>query len=191
MTRACWLLVLGVGLFACDGGCCSSATAEENKGAVVELDGLRSRVPESWKEERAGQMRLVQFRAPKVDGDKEDAEFVVFHFGPGGGGSVEDNIKRWKGQFVPPDGKKSDDVAKVEKMKVGNVDVIYVDLSGTYKFKKAPFVPDEQAELRPNYRALKVIFESPKGPYYLSLVGPAKTVEHHKKGFDEMLKGFK
>jgi hypothetical protein len=191
MTRACWLLWLGVGLFACDGCCSSSSAADENKGAVVELDGLRSRAPASWKEEQARQMRHAQFQVPKVDGDKDDAEFVVFYFGPGGGGSTEENIKRWKGQFIPPDGKKMDDVTKVEKMKVGNVDVTYVDLSGTYKFKKAPFVPDEQAQLRSNYRALKVIFESPKGPYYLSLVGPAKTVEHHKKGFDELVKGFK
>src|SRR3989442_361268 len=116
MTRACWLLVLGVGFFVCDGcGRCSSA-ADENKGAVVELDGLRSRAPAAWKEERStSNMRHAQFRAPKADGDKDDAEFVIFYFGPGGGGSNEENIKRWKGQFVPPDGKKIDDVTKVEK----------------------------------------------------------------------------
>jgi hypothetical protein len=135
-------------------------------------------------------MRTAQFRAPKADDDKEDAEFVVFYF-QGGGGSNEDNIKRWKGMFIPPKGKTIDDVAKVEKMKVGNVDVTYLDLSGTYKFKKFPMQPDDQAELKPHYRALMVIFESPKGPYYLRFVGPARTVEHHKKGFDEMLKGFK
>jgi hypothetical protein len=188
--RAYWLLMLGVGLFVCDGcGSCRTA-ADEGKGAVVDLGGLKSRAPASWEEQRATGMRVAQFRVPRADGDKEDAEFVVFFF-QGGGGSNEDNIKRWKGQFVPPKGKSIDDVTKVEKTKVGNADVTYVDLSGTYKFKKFPMQPDDQAELRPHYRALKVIFETPKGPYYLSLVGPDKTVEQNKKGFDEMLKGFK
>ena len=36
-----------------------------------------------------------------------------------------------------------------------------------------------------------VIFESPGGPYFMTLIGPARTVEQHKKGFDEWLKNFK
>ena len=159
---------------------------------MVELDGLRSRVPATWKEERStSQMRAAQFRAPKADGDKEDGEFVVFYFGPGGGGSNDENVKRWKGQFVPPEGKSMDAVTKVEKMKVGGVDVTYVDLSGTYKFKKAPFVPDGQGRAEAQLPSAQGDFRESKGPYYLSLVGPAKTVEQHKKGFDDLVKGFK
>jgi hypothetical protein len=36
-----------------------------------------------------------------------------------------------------------------------------------------------------------VIFESSNGPFYITLTGPARTVEQHKKGFDEWIKGFK
>jgi hypothetical protein len=38
---------------------------------------------------------------------------------------------------------------------------------------------------------LGVHFEAEKNPYHIKLIGPAKTVEHYKKGFDEWLKGFK
>jgi hypothetical protein len=162
------------------------------QGEPVSLDGLQSRVPADWKqEETTNRLRAYQFRVPRVKDDKDDAEMVIFYFGPGGGGSAADNVKRWKAMFIPPEGKAIDDVAKVEKMKVGNVDVTYVDVQGTYKFKARPADPSSKEELRPNSRMLGVVFESPKGPYFFRLVGPAKTVTHHKQGFDDWVKGFK
>jgi hypothetical protein len=38
---------------------------------------------------------------------------------------------------------------------------------------------------------LAVYWDSKGGPYFFRLVGPARTVEHYKKGFDEWLMGFK
>jgi len=92
---------------------------------------------------------------------------------------------------MPPEDKKIDDVSKVENFKVGNVEVTYLDVQGTYKFKERPFDPASKEELRPDYRMLGVVFESPKGPYFFRLVGPAKTVEHNKKAFEDWVKGFK
>ena len=109
----------------------------------------------------------------------------------GQGGSVQDNVKRWKAMFIPPKGKKIDDVAKVESFKVGNVNVTYLDVQGTYKFKERPFDPAAKEELRPDHRMLGVVFDSPNGPYFFRLVGPAKTVEHNKKAFEDWVKGFK
>jgi hypothetical protein len=45
--------------------------------------------------------------------------------------------------------------------------------------------------LRPNYRTVKVILETKKGPYFISLLGPAGTVAQYKKGFDDWLKALK
>jgi hypothetical protein len=112
---------------------------------------------------------------------------IIFYFGEGGGGGIEANITRWKGMFDASDGKKPD--AKQEEMKVGDVKVTYLDLAGTYMFKPFPMAP--KAEPRPNHRMIAVIFDSPKGPYFFRLVGPEKTVAHHKKAFDEWLKNFK
>jgi hypothetical protein len=189
---AWWTALLGLALAW---GLGENRAADKKEGTKVTLDGLSSVAPGDWKEEQpsaaARRFRKKQFRLPKAENDKYDAEVVIFYFGEGAGGSAKDNIKRWKGMFNPPKGKKIDDVAKVEKMKVGDVAVTYLDVHGTYKFKKAPFVPDSQAELRPDSRMIGVIFESPKGPYYFRLVGPARTVAHYKKGFDQFLKGFK
>src|SRR5262245_5973183 len=88
----------------------------DDKGTPVELDGLKSTAPANWKKEEPRnppgmQSRVYQFKIPKAGDDKDDAELIVFYFGPAGGGSAEDNIKRWKGFFTPPDGKKIDDVS--------------------------------------------------------------------------------
>jgi hypothetical protein len=185
------LALLAFGALACSSAPTESV-AQEGKGVVVEIDGLKSRAPADWKEEApSNKLRAFQFRIPRAKGDKEDAELVIFFFGPGGGGGVEDNIKRWKGLFTPPEGKKIDDVSKVEKMKVGDVPVTYLDVSGTYLFKARPFDPNDKGEKRPDYRLLGVVFESPKGPYFFRCVGPAKTIEANKKDFDNWLKGFK
>jgi hypothetical protein len=193
MQRSVWLgMLLWVAL---GWGVWSSQAADDKKGTKVIIDNLTSVAPAEWKEEKppasSRGMRFKQFRLPKVGKDKRDAEFIIFYFGEGSGGSAQENVKRWKTMFTPPKGKKIDDVAKVEEFKVSKVPVTYLDISGTYKFKAAPFVPDSRAELLPDYRMFGVVFESEKGPYFFRLVGPSKTVTHYKKQFDAFLKAFK
>jgi hypothetical protein len=188
MKRAGWLVLVGLGALAC----VASSRAGEGKGAEVTLDGLKSRAPAGWKmQPPSNKLRAYQFLVPRADGDKEDAELVVFYFGPGGGGTAEDNIKRWKSMFQPPEGKKIDDVSRVEKFKVGDVPVTSLDVHGTYLYKFPPFDPNAKVRKKADFRRLGVIFESKNGPYFITLTGPAKTIAQQKKGFDEWLKGFK
>jgi hypothetical protein len=162
-------------------------------GETIELGGLKSKAPADWKMEKASnKLRLYQFVIPKVDGDPENAELVVFFFGAGGGGSNADNIKRWKGQFLPPKGKTIDEATKTEHFKVGkDVDVLYVDIHGSYKYKNPPFDPNAKEVLKENFRRFGLIFDTDKGPYFITLTGPAKTVERNKAAFDNWIKAFK
>ncbi|GIW78712.1 MAG: hypothetical protein KatS3mg105_0519 [Gemmatales bacterium] len=172
-------------------GCGNTETSAEDakKGPVVKLGSLSSQAPGDWKEEPpANRMRLMQFVLPKAEGDKKDAELVIFR---GIGGSTQANIERWKKQFIPPTGKKLDDVAKVSEMKVGDAKVTYLDISGTYLFKPRPFVPDSQAVRMPEYRMLAVVFLTKDDVYHIRLVGPEKTVKKHKDNFDKWLKSFR
>jgi hypothetical protein len=167
-----------------------AATGEDKeKGTVVTLDGMKSRTPADWKEERpSNRMRFAQFRLPKKGEDKDDAQLVIFK---GLGGEAKANVKRWKEQFLPPEGKTIDEVAKVEEIKIGGHPATYVDVQGTYLFKAAPFDPNAKAEKKPNYRMLAIHFEGPSDIYHIKLTGPAKTIEAYKKGFDDWLKNFK
>lgn len=163
-----------------------------NSDGEVTLDGLKSKVPASWKSQKpANKFRAYQFLVPKVDGDKKDAELVIFYFGEGSGGTVQDNLKRWKSQFQAPEGKSIDDVSKVTTMKVGKVEATYLDIYGTYLYKFPPFDPNAKVTRLPDYRRLGVYWASEKGPYFITLTGPAKTVAQNKKGFDGWLKNFK
>jgi len=168
------------------------AAADEKKGTLVTIDGLQSRAPAEWEEQNpTNKMRFKQFRLPATKKGEDAAELVIFFFGTGAGGSAEDNISRWKAQFEAARGKKIDDVAKTEKFKVGDVDVTYLDVSGTYLSRFPPFDPNAKTVRKPNYRLLGAVFESKEGPYFIKLTGPADVVEHYKKGFDDWLKAFK
>jgi hypothetical protein len=155
----------------------------------VNMDGLVSKTPAGWKEETpSNKMRLAQYVLPAAKGDKTDAQLVIFKGFSGGGAA---NVARWKAQFVPPEGKKIDDVSKVETIKIGGKEATMLDISGTYRYKAQPFNPDAKEELLPGYRMLAIYFDGPKDIYQIKLTGPASTVEKHKKEFDEWVKGFK
>src|SRR5687768_11566515 len=90
-----------------------SASVALAGGDTLELGALKSATPKGWKrQDPSNKLRMAQYVIPKADGDKEDAELVVFFFGKGGGGSNEDNVKRWKGQFLAPEGKTIDEATK-------------------------------------------------------------------------------
>lgn len=153
--------------------------------AEFELAGMKSAVPTGWKEEApSSSMRMAQFRLPKVEGDSTDAELALFVF-PGGSGSVQQNLDRQLAKFVE-DGRKD----KADKVKVGAIDATYQDVSGTYK--KKPFPMAEKFTPVEGYRQLYVVFEDKGGKqYYMTLLGPTKTVEKHKAAFEGWLKNFK
>lgn len=163
-----------------------AATAAYADDAVVELDSLKSKVPAAWKPQKAAGMRKHHFKIAKAAGEAEDAEVVVFFFGKGQGGSADENIKRWKGQFKEPAAAK----AKVEKFKVGEVPVTILDISGTM-ISRPPGDPTAPGVEKPDFRAINVVFASPNGPYFFNLRGPAKTVDDQKKAFEDWIKAFK
>jgi hypothetical protein len=129
-------------------------------------------------------MRAAAFMLP---GD--DAELIVYYFGEAGAGSIDDNLDRWLGQFQQPDGKKSRDVAKIEKMKLAGQDATYVSVSGRFV---AGAMPGATGPVdKPDQRMLAAIVASPSGPYYFKLVGAKTTVDANTAEFLAMLKSLK
>ena len=127
-------------------------------------------------------MRQSQFVVPKIEGDADDAEVAVFKLSASG--TVEQNLKRQLDKF-DADGRKD----KTDKIKVGALDGTYQDVSGN--FKQKPFPMAEKFTLKKDWRQLYVVFNKGDDQYYVWLLGPAKTVEKHKAGFEDWLKNFK
>lgn len=171
-----------------------AAHAGDKRGTEVKIDKYKSTTPASWIAQeippKLKKFRIYQFKVPGPKDAKADAELLVLYLG-GTGGTVEENIDRWKKMFKPAEGKSLDDVAKVSNFKVADVKITYLDIEGTYEFRNPPFDPNAKVERRPNYRMFSIYFDSENGPYFIRMTGPMKTMEQAKKGFDEWLKSFK
>lgn len=168
------------------------AAADDKKGPTVEMAGMKAAAPADWKEEPpANNMRLTQFKLPKADGDADGAELVVFFFKGGGSGSADQNLERQAKKFEPAPGKDKVEVTVNKEFKVGKLPAVYQDVKGVFQSKFPPFAPNAKVTPKPGYRQLYVLFDGPDGQYYLTLLGPEKTVEKHKAAFDGWLGSFK
>lgn len=183
------LIVIAVGaIFSLS--CAQASNDMTATQSTVNPDGdLRYKVPDGWITEKpSSSMRAAQYVLPKVEGDPEDASLVLFYFGRGQGGSVEDNMARWIGQLEQPDGTASRQRAKIENRTINGLKVTTVNLTGTYTAEMMPGSGSRQN--KPSYRLRGAIIETPKGSYFAKLVGPEKTVAHWDQTVDEYLNSF-
>lgn len=157
--------------------------------AASQQSSLKFRVPAGWvEEERTSSMRVAQYRLPKVEGDTEDASLVLYYFGQGQGGSTAANIERWVSQIKQEDGSASKDKAKEEQLEANGLKVATVDISGTYVAETAP--GSGTLHNKPGYRLRAAVVETPKGSYFVKLVGPEKTVAQWNESFVSYLRSF-
>ncbi len=142
-----------------------------DKTKKVEARDITLNVPTSWKQSPASNnLRTAQFAIPKVEGDKEDAELVVYFFG-GAGGGVNANLERWSGQFQPG-GKKQ----KIYKGESKQGEYYLLDVTGVYNKPIGPPI-NRQTNPTPGYQMMAVVLMvKDKGNYFLKLTGPQKTV---------------
>ena len=143
---------------------------------------LKFDIPTGWvSKPPASSMRVAEFTLPKVAGDAEDGQLAVFFFG-GTGGSVQANLDRWISQMTQPDGKASKDVAKTTTMKTkSGLAVTLVDLPGTYVAEITP--GSAERFNKPGFRLRAAVVETPEGPYFVKLTGPAKTIAQWDASF--------
>jgi hypothetical protein len=161
------------------------SVAAEEKPHRSEAAGLRYTVPSEWSRVPApSDMRAAQFRVPHAVADAEDGELVLFFFGPGQGGSADQNVERWTGQFTQPGGKPSKDAAVVTIRTVNGLKQTSVDVAGTYK--PMPMGGASGAE-KTGWRLLGAVVEGPGGPWFWRLTGPAATVGAAKPQFEALL----
>jgi hypothetical protein len=58
------------------------------------VGGLRWTPPAGWKSGGTVPMHAATYKVPPASGDQESAEYVVYFFGAGQGGSVQANVER-------------------------------------------------------------------------------------------------
>ncbi len=133
---------------------------------------------------------------PPADTPKEDAPQPESLDGRvtvmGAGGAVEANIERWIGQFSQADGSETKNLVPEAERKttIAGLEVLRVDLSGTYHDSPRPLDPTAKAVDRENYRMLAAIVVTPKlGNYFIKFYGPRPLVDDHAAEFNKMIAG--
>jgi hypothetical protein len=186
MTSRTFLVALGVFLAAIAANAGDAGTTGGPGTNRIQLLDRTAPVPAAWVPERpASSMRLAQFRVPGAAG-AEGAEFVVFYFGQGQGGSVDANLARWQSQFSSPDGKPVKPA--IERFTVGDLPVTVAEFTGSYA-RSVGMGGGEPA--KPDQTLLSAIVETPKGSLWMQLHGPRATVRANREAFLAVVRGIK
>jgi hypothetical protein len=110
--------------------------------------------------------------------DKQQADVVFFYFGPGQGGSVDDNVQRWLGQFAEPLKEK-----KISSTETGGVKVTFVGAEGTFQSG----MPGGDKTPLTGYALRGAILEGPKGNVFVKLTAPKTLAAALEKDFARMV----
>jgi len=126
-------------------------------------------------------MRSMEYGVPRTGSDAEDAECFVVTFGPGQGGSVDDNIQRWVKQLEPTS-------SSVERTKrtVNGMSVTRVEVAGTFTPMAMPAMPSQGAP-KQGWRLVGDIVEAPSGFWFFKMTGPDATVKAAGKELDALI----
>jgi hypothetical protein len=174
----CLLLAGLVGLL----GPSSSARGADDDTQTMKLGPVTLVAPKDWKFKKpAISFIAYEYTVPASKDDKTDGRFTV----SSAGGSVEQNIDRWYGQFSQDDGGDTKKRAKTEKKTISGRPVHFVDVRGTYKDLRPGTSPQK------DYRLLGAIVETDDGNLFLKLVGPQRTLADHEKAFRQMVENLK
>ena len=129
-------------------------------------------------------MRKASYQVPKADGDAEDGEVSVFHFGAGQGGGIEPNVERWVGQFK---GVEKSQVKRSSRSANGMVQHIVEIEKGTF----SSGMPGGPTTPKNDYALFGAIVEAPEGAWFFKMTGPMATVKKAREEFTAMLDSVK
>lgn len=148
--------------------------------AEAQAGNINFDLPAGWvSQPPTSDMRMAQAEIP---GSAGPGQLVVFHFGPGGGGTVEANIERWIGQMEMPPGTNP----QPQTFETGTgYKVTWIDVPGTLKPSMMGTGPETE---QPNSRLLGGIVEGPGGPWFFKATGPDATLAAQRDAFVNMLK---
>lgn len=116
----------------------------------------------------------------KEEGKMLDADF--YHFGAGGGGGIEANITRWKGQFQPEPAD--------AKLNFERKEITFGKRKTTLVFIKGTFLsgsPLGQKIPLPGHAMIGAIMESEQGDVFVKFTGPEKQIDASKDAFLKLL----
>ena len=158
--------------------------ADEAKVTDLKVGSFTFKVAAPWTPKAEPRMMSAGgFILPSKDG-KAPVEADFYHFGAGGGGGIEPNLKRWQSQFTAA----ADGTAPTmerEELTVGESKALIVTLKGT--FLSGPAMSPNKTPM-PGYAMLGAILESKEGDVFLKITGPEAATLATKDEVKAMVK---
>lgn len=151
-------------------------------GNILHVAGLAFTVSEDWKNVKPETtMRVAEYELP---GSAGPAQMAVFYFGRNQGGSIEDNIRRWAGQFTP-DSNTTQTGAQVARIEKDNLRLAMVKTDGTYDpGSMGPMGPASTGP-KPNYALFGLVVEGgPEGSLFIKVTGPKETLAEQNEALE-------
>ncbi len=127
-------------------------------------------------------MRIAEYVLPAPEGSSAGAaELAVF---AGIGGSAEDNVNRWYGQFEQPDGTPTAEMSRRWDVSGrSGITATVVDISGTFKGGMGPMA----GKTMPDFRMLAAIVQAGSTVYHLKLTGSRTSVGLWASDFERLV----
>lgn len=147
----------------------ASGSGKISESLQQAFDGMKFYVPSSWKQLPLSQMQMgivaAKFGLPQIG---EDISLTLST----SGGSIEDNIQRWEGQF------RDGEPLTRETVSIDGKEATIVRLQGTFSagFGRPP---------EKDWRMIGVIIPMSQHNYFIKLTGPAQEVSEAESEFLE------
>ena len=146
----------------------------------IRIGNLIARLPDSWKIVKpSSSMRLMEFRIR----NNSEASMAVFK---NIGGTVNDNLERWAGQFGF---KLLDEDVRVTTETINDIDFHIISILGTYTNTMA--FSTNAASPKNNYRLLGAIANTSDGLYYFKMTGPNDIINNEIEEFSYFIQSLR
>lgn len=144
-------------------------------GPKVSIRGVTLTAPQGWKRGAGSMFVAAEFTFPRSEGDARDGRVTV----SSAGSTVEENIKRWRGQFGGKPDKESQ-----QELTIAGKKVVLIDYTGTYTDMRGggPEPPT------PDTRMIGAIVATEGNPVFVKAYGPSKTVAAHADEVQQFLR---
>lgn len=153
-----------------------AATASFAETNEIKAGSFTFTVPEGWKQVTpSSPMRKAQLEIAR---GPEKAEVTFFHFGAGQGGTTEENVARWYGQF--PGSEKN---RITENVQAGSVKITFAMTEGTF----SSGMPGGPTTPMTGYALCGAILESTSGSVFVKMTGPEAVVKASTEAFKKMV----
>jgi hypothetical protein len=153
-----------------------AATGLHAETTEIKVGAFTFSAPEGWRQvQPPSPMRKAQLEIAR---GPDKAEVTFFHFGAGQGGTTEENVARWYGQF--PGSEKN---RITENVQVGPVKITFAMTDGTF----SSGMPGGPTTPLPGYALCGAILESAEGSVFVKMTGPDAVVKASTEAFKKMV----